>query len=316
MNTHLITVFTPTFNRKELLSKLYIDLQNQTFKDFLWLIIDDGSTDGTNEIVQEWINANIIDIQYIHKENGGKHKAFQLAYQICETKYITDFDDDDIYFSNCLETFIKCWEEIEQQGLTDIGAIRALTVDSQGKVVGLPNFKKQQKYKDISYIDYQLIQGVKLENVSCIKMEAYRQCNFFYFDDTFLGKKVSFVYEDIFWARFGTKYKSRYLFEPVREYNYSPVSITRGKANKKNSWISKAYSSTLMFNEFGYLYLKCFISFFKRHVLYLTYILSADLKFKDGVKALKSRYIRLFSYILYPLSKTLSIYLTHFKYKI
>ena len=58
------TVFTPTFNRKELLEKLYKSLQKQTFKDFEWLIVDDGSTDGTGEKVKEFLEESKLDIKY------------------------------------------------------------------------------------------------------------------------------------------------------------------------------------------------------------------------------------------------------------
>ena len=62
----LITIFTPTFNRKEQLKVLYASLCNQTNKDFIWLIVDDGSTDNTEELVSEWQKQNIIEIKYIN----------------------------------------------------------------------------------------------------------------------------------------------------------------------------------------------------------------------------------------------------------
>ena len=315
MGNHLITVFTPTFNRKELLSRLYVLLQKQTFKDFLWLVIDDGSSDGTGDLVKEWISEELLDIKYIYKENGGKHKAFQIAYQICDTKYITDFDDDDIYFENCLEVFIDTWAEIEKFGLNNIGSIRALTIGSDGKVVGEPGFNITGGYKDVNYLQYQFCGGIKFENVSCIRMDAYRKTNFFYFDEFFLGEKVSFVYEDVFWARFAKKYDSRYLFIPVREYYNSPISITRGTKNKKRTWLSRAYSMSLILNEFAYLYNDCLFDFMKRHILYLTYVMAIGHNFTEGLNQLKSKRLRFISYFLYPLSKILSVYLTKFKYK-
>ena len=73
------TVFTPTFNRKELLEKLYKSLQKQTFKDFEWLIVDDGSTDGTKEKVEEFLSEKKLEIKYYFKENGGKQRAYNFA---------------------------------------------------------------------------------------------------------------------------------------------------------------------------------------------------------------------------------------------
>lgn len=75
-----VTILTPTYNRKELLSKLYESLQLQKDKDFEWLIVDDGSTDGTSEIINQFISNADFSIRYELKENGGKHTALNYAY--------------------------------------------------------------------------------------------------------------------------------------------------------------------------------------------------------------------------------------------
>ena len=62
------TIFTPTYNRRELLKKLYGSLKNQVYKDFEWVIVDDGSTDGTEEAVKEFLSENILDIKYFYKK--------------------------------------------------------------------------------------------------------------------------------------------------------------------------------------------------------------------------------------------------------
>ena len=68
-----ITVFTPTYNRAYALPHLYETLQEQTFRDFEWLIVDDGSSDNTEELIQSWINDARLPIRYIKTPNGGKH---------------------------------------------------------------------------------------------------------------------------------------------------------------------------------------------------------------------------------------------------
>jgi len=86
MNTSTtVTILTPTYNRKELLSKLYESLQLQKDKDFEWLIIDDGSTDGTSEVINQFISNADFSIRYELKENGGKHTALNYAYQFIES---------------------------------------------------------------------------------------------------------------------------------------------------------------------------------------------------------------------------------------
>ena len=83
-----LTIFTPTYNRKNELRDVYKSLLEQTNKEFNWLIIDDGSTDNTEDLVNEWIKNNKINIAYYKKENGGKHTAYNYALDKCDTDYM------------------------------------------------------------------------------------------------------------------------------------------------------------------------------------------------------------------------------------
>ena len=83
---YTITVFTPTYNRANLLKRGYEALKRQSLKDFEWLIVDDGSTDNTREVVNSWIEANQIPIRYIYKENGGLHTGYNTAIQNINTE--------------------------------------------------------------------------------------------------------------------------------------------------------------------------------------------------------------------------------------
>ena len=80
----MITVFTPTYNRAHLLSNLYQSLLQQKAEDFEWLVVDDGSTDGTEELVNQWIEEAAFTIRYFKKENGGKHTAINKGVQLAE----------------------------------------------------------------------------------------------------------------------------------------------------------------------------------------------------------------------------------------
>ena len=81
-----LTVFTPSYNRAYTLHKCYESLLRQTSKDFTWLIIDDGSSDNTKELVDSWINENKIEINYIYQENQGMHGAHNTAYKNIKTE--------------------------------------------------------------------------------------------------------------------------------------------------------------------------------------------------------------------------------------
>lgn len=107
------TVFTPTFNRSQTLQKSYAALCNQTCKDFIWLIVDDGSTDETAEIVAEWKKENKIEIIYIYQENAGKQRAVNTGIKNCRTKYFGFLDSDDYYCQDTVENFLKFFSIIE-----------------------------------------------------------------------------------------------------------------------------------------------------------------------------------------------------------
>lgn len=92
---HRITIFTPTYNRAHTLPRLYQSLCEQDTRDFVWLVIDDGSTDGTESLVAVWKNDNIIEISYFRQDNGGKMRAHNRGVELCETELFVCIDSDD-----------------------------------------------------------------------------------------------------------------------------------------------------------------------------------------------------------------------------
>lgn len=106
-----LTVYTPTFNRGELLKRAYDSLCRQSSDDFLWLIVDDGSTDETEKIVSSFIAEGRIEIQYVKKANGGKHTATNMALQVVETPLIMiALDSDDYLKPFAVEKIISCYK--------------------------------------------------------------------------------------------------------------------------------------------------------------------------------------------------------------
>ena len=98
----MITVFTPTYNRKELLGRCYESLLAQSFADFEWLIVDDGSTDDTKELVDKWIAEGKITIRYYYKENGGKMRAHNMGANLAKGDLFVCLDSDDYLTKDAL----------------------------------------------------------------------------------------------------------------------------------------------------------------------------------------------------------------------
>lgn len=112
-----LTVFTPTFNREYILPVLYQSLLRQTSQDFVWLIVDDGSTDNTEALVQSWINENVISIRYIYQENLGMVGAHNTAHHNINTELNVCIDSDDYMPDNAVETILRKWDENKNEKL-------------------------------------------------------------------------------------------------------------------------------------------------------------------------------------------------------
>ena len=107
-----LTVFTPTYNRKTLLKRVYRSLLWQTCSDFKWLIVDDGSDDGTRETVESFIDEGRIDITYIYRENGGKMRAHNTGVMACDTELFVCLDSDDYFTKDAVDVILNEWEKI------------------------------------------------------------------------------------------------------------------------------------------------------------------------------------------------------------
>lgn len=143
MKMATLTVFTPLYNRINTLKRTYESLKRQTCKDFVWLIIDDGSTDNPYEIIKEWIKINNgFEIKYVYKENGGMHTAHNTAYENIDTELNVCVDSDDYMPDNAVELIVNCWNENKNKGYAGIIALDF--ADSTKKVIGkeLPTDKE------------------------------------------------------------------------------------------------------------------------------------------------------------------------------
>jgi glycosyltransferase involved in cell wall biosynthesis len=148
-----ITVFTPTYNRAFCLDQLYNSLVKQTNQDFLWLLIDDGSTDTTKELANSWIQENKIEIQYIYKENQGMHSGHNVAYANIKTELNVCIDSDDYMPNNAIELILNKWQQSDKN---DAGLI-GLDAFKNGTIVGdtIPEVIKKATLTDL-YQKYKL----------------------------------------------------------------------------------------------------------------------------------------------------------------
>ena len=128
-----LTVFTPAYNRGHTIRRTYESLCRQTCKDFEWLVVDDGSTDNTKDLVESWIAEGKIPIRYIYQQNQGMHGAHNTAYRNITTPLNTCIDSDDYMPDDAVEKILDCWHKY---GSDKLAGIVGLDVKEDGQLIG------------------------------------------------------------------------------------------------------------------------------------------------------------------------------------
>lgn len=129
----LLTIFTPTYNRAFCLDNCYQSLIRQTSKDFVWLIVDDGSTDSTKQLVDEWLQEKKIEIRYVWQENVGMHGAHNTAYELIDTELNVCIDSDDYMPKDAVEKINHFWRKY---GSEKVSGLIGLDANTNNEVIG------------------------------------------------------------------------------------------------------------------------------------------------------------------------------------
>ena len=274
------TIFTPTFNRKELLEKLYKSLQKQTYKDFEWLIIDDGSADGTKEKVEEFLSEKKLDIKYYFKENGGKQRAYNFATDKANGELFICLDSDDEYVENGLETILKYWKKYEKN--SNIAGMGYLSTYPNREVIGssFPEKEMVSTQFDI-YNKY----DVKGDKGLMFRTEIIKKYKFPVFDDE------KFIKEAVVYNRICEKYKMAYVNEKIEIKEYQEDGLT---AKYNNLLLRNPKGQALYHNEINSQKLS-----FKQKVLnnavYYKFCRAAGYKFGKIFKENKNKLFLIFA---------------------
>ena len=159
-NEIILTVFTPAYNRAHTLHRCYESLCRQKCKQFKWLIIDDGSSDNTRELVEGWLKKdNGFEIIYHYKENGGMHTAHNVAYRMIDTPLNVCIDSDDYLADDAAEKIITFWKE---HGSDKYAGILGLDADFDGNIIGNPDTIRQAEPEIKNwYIEQMSLQNIQ-----------------------------------------------------------------------------------------------------------------------------------------------------------
>ncbi len=201
------TVFTPTFNRAATLHRVYESLQAQTFRDFEWLIVDDGSTDNTEDLVKSWQAEADFPVRYIRQEHGHKKTAHNTAVREARGTFFLVFDSDDRCVPEALERFDAHGREIEDA--PDFSGVCALCAYEDGSRVG-DAFPGGGQI-DAPSAEIRWHHRIKGEKWGIVKTDVVRQ---FPYPENVPGH----VPEGVVWSRIGACYKIRFINEILRIY--------------------------------------------------------------------------------------------------
>lgn len=212
----IITIFTPTYNRAYTLPALYKSLCHQTYSDFEWLIVDDGSTDTTEELIQSYIAEGKLDIRYIKQSNGGKHRAINRGVAEARGTLFFIVDSDDYLTENAVERVMAHWENIPDKKM--FAGVSGLKIAPNR--IPVARFGTTYDILDCSLIDYRYKYQCQGDSAEVYRTDVLREYPF----PEIPGEK--FVPEALIWVRIARKYCIRYFYEPIYVCEYLPDGYT------------------------------------------------------------------------------------------
>lgn len=204
------TVFTPTYNRAHTLSRVYESLRAQTYSRFEWLIVDDGSTDGTAESVASWQAAADFPIRYVQQTRSGKHVASNRAVLEARGELFVVLDSDDECVPEALERFAYHWSSIPDDERPGFCGVTALCVDENGKLVG-SRFPADPTDSDALELTYR--HRVVGEKWGFNRTDILLEHPFPELDGE------PYVTESVVWNRIAASYRTRFVNEILRIYH-------------------------------------------------------------------------------------------------
>ena len=234
----LITVFTPTYNRAHLLGRLYESLCAQRFTDFEWVIVDDGSTDGTASLVQGFIAERQIDIKYLSQRNGGKHRAINHGVSQAKGELFFIVDSDDYLPADSLQCIAAEYSKCD----SSIGGVAGLDATYGGKVIGSG---LAQDFIECNSMDIRFKHRVTGDLAEVFKTCVMREFPF----PEVEGEK--FCPEALVWSRIAHKYKLRYFNKVIYIAEYQDGGLTDNivRVRRQSPVASTTYYAELLSSD-------------------------------------------------------------------
>ena len=276
---YVFTVFTPTYNRAHTLHRVYKSLKAQTYRNFEWLIVDDGSTDNTYKLVEKWQEENLFPIRYLYQKNSGKHIAFNRGVREAKGELFLNLDSDDGCIPQALERFLYHWDTILEERKNNFSAVTCLCQDQQGKIVG-SRFPFESTDSNLLEIRYKF-------KVSGEKWGFHRTDILLKFPfPEISGQK--FISENVVWNAISRQYKARFINEPLRIYFGGSDQLTKSGSPKENALGHALWHKTVLNTELDYIRFSP-ISFLRSSVHYIRFSFHNSTSVSKQIKSVKPK---------------------------
>lgn len=291
MDKPILTVFTPAYNRADLLTRCYESMCKQTNKNFIWMIVDDGSTDNTREISESWVkNTKDFQVIYIYKENGGLHTAYNTAIANIDTELCVCIDSDDFMPDNAVGLILDFWKK---NGSDKYAGIVGLDFNMDGNVIGdmLPDIKSVNLI-GLFTGKYNIVNG---DRTNVVRTELYKK---YAPMKVFKGEKN--FNPHYMHLQISEEYEFLVLNENLRFVDYQETGMS-------NSMLKQYRSSPNSFAEIRKLYLSFKDTSLKFKIKHSIHLASSCILAKKTMSSVKDNPYKLLSVIALPFGFALSL---------
>lgn len=293
MDKPILTVFTPAYNRADLLTRCYESMCKQTNKNFIWMIVDDGSTDNTREISESWVkNTKDFQVIYIYKENGGLHTAYNTAIANIDTELCVCIDSDDFMPDNAVGLILDFWKK---NGSDKYAGIVGLDFNMDGNVIGdmLPDIKSVNLI-GLFTEKYNIVNG---DRTNVVRTELYKK---YAPMKVFKGEKN--FNPHYMHLQISEEYDFLVLNENLRFVDYQETGMS-------NSMLKQYRSSPNSFAEIRKLYLSFKDTSLKFKIKHSIHLASSCILAKKTMSSIKDNPYKLLSVIALPFGFALSVFI-------
>jgi glycosyltransferase involved in cell wall biosynthesis len=213
----VVTILTPAYNRADTLPRLYESLLAQTVDGIEWVVVDDGSKDGTEALVAQWITAGRVPIRYLRQENGGKHVAVNRGVELARGEYTAVVDSDDRLTPDAVEVLLDHWGGIPEDDRPRFSGVVGLCSYDDGRIVGDP-YPIDPLDCDPAELTY--VHRVSGDKLGLLRTEVLREYPFPF------EEVRGYVTEALVWNRMALRYTERHVNDVVllKEYREGGIS--------------------------------------------------------------------------------------------